>query len=216
MGASSLNATCTDILSLELYNLLLEDVSKGTLCLPQLLQLYFMEIAPPGLTSIGVSSPMHPCVAHIRMAGDASAYSIRAIIAHVLPERSECPVAFASHTLTRGKRNYAQVEKEALSLTFGLPVWMKVHNHHRPQASKGDQKKGIPPLAAAQLQKEVGLDFKECIQLITEWEQTFITTHGTHPNPDDIPEITAKAMKRKRLSSILYHEWKLTTTDCIT
>ena len=54
---------------------------------------------------------------------------------------------------------------------------------------------------------------KECIQLITEWEQRFITTHGIHPNPEDIPDITANAMRRKRrLSNILYHEWKLTIT----
>lgn len=58
---------------------------------------------------------------------------------------------------------------------------------------------------------------KECIQLISEWEQTFVATHGTLPNPKDIPEITATAMKRKRrLSNTLYHEWKLTLTDCVT
>ena len=70
---------------------------------------------------------------------------------------------------------------------------------------------------AKKVKESLIAQLKECIQLITEWEQTFITTHGTHPNPEDIPEITAKAMKRKRrLSSILYHEWKLTITDCIT
>ena len=54
------------------------------------------------------------------MAGDTSAYGIRAIITHVLPDGSERPVAFASHSLTSSKRNYAQVEKEALSLIFGM------------------------------------------------------------------------------------------------
>ena len=87
----------------------------------------------------------------IHMAGDASAYSIGAVIAHVLPYRSECPVAFTSHSHQR--QDYTQVEKEALSLIFDLLVWVKVHNHHRPQASKGGQKKGIPPLTAARLQK---------------------------------------------------------------
>ena len=36
----------------------------------------------------------------IRMAGDASTYGIGAMIAHVLPDGTERPVAFASRTLT--------------------------------------------------------------------------------------------------------------------
>ena len=51
----------------------------------------------------------------IKMAGDASAYGIGAVLSHVFPD-GERPVAFASSTLSSSERNYSQIEKETLSL----------------------------------------------------------------------------------------------------
>ena len=43
----------------------------------------------------------------IQLACDASPYGIGAVISHIMPDGLEHPVAYASHTLTASKCNYA-------------------------------------------------------------------------------------------------------------
>ena len=64
---------------------------------------------------------------------DASAYGVGAVLSYVFPNGEERPVAYASRTLTETEKGYARIEKEALSLVYGIKKYHQYlylfHNH---------------------------------------------------------------------------------------
>ena len=55
----------------------------------------------------------------ITLACDASAYGIGCVLSHNI-SGEERPIAFASSTLSTAQKNYSQLDKEALSIIYGL------------------------------------------------------------------------------------------------
>ena len=99
----------------------------------------------------------------IVLAGDASAYGVGAVISHVTSDGQERSIAFAAWALSSSDWNYPQIEKEALSLIYGVKKFnsylygrkFTLEMNHKPSTAIFGSKKGIPAMAAARLQRWV-------------------------------------------------------------
>lgn len=107
----------------------------------------------------------------ITVAADASSTGIGAVAYHTYPDGSVKAFAHVSRRLLPAEMKYAQIEKEALALTFGI---LKYHQYiygrrfslrtdHRPLLSIFGSQKGIPAHSANRLQRwaiiMLGYDF---------------------------------------------------------
>ena len=83
------------------------------------------------------------------------------MISHVFPNGDEQPIAYAYRALTPAESNYAQIEKDALGIVFGIK---KFHQYlygrkftlltdHKPLTTIFGANRGVPALAAARLQR---------------------------------------------------------------
>ena len=131
----------------------------------------------------------------LHLAADASAYGVGAVISHIMPNGEERLFAFASRTLSKSERNYAQLEKEALALVFGVKKFHKflygrqftLVTDHKPLTTILYPQKTTPPLAAARLQRWALL--LSAYQYTIEFRST-----GQHANADGHSRLPIKGV----------------------
>ena len=70
-----------------------------------------------------ITRPHYNPEAHTKMSADASSFGLGSVL--LLNKYVWKPVAYASRSLTETERRYAQIENEALAVTWSCSNWIK-------------------------------------------------------------------------------------------
>lgn len=84
-----------------------------------------------------------------------------AVLSHIMEDGSERPIAFVSRTLAPAEKNYAQIDKEALAVVFGVKKFHQylygrpftLYTHHKPLLGYFKENKKIPEISSARIQR---------------------------------------------------------------
>jgi len=90
---------------------------------------------------------------------DALPVGIGAVLSHIMPDGAEKPVMFASRTLSTTERNYSQIDKEALSIVWGVKRFYQylfgrhfyLVTDHKPLVSIFAPNRRLPCMAATRM-----------------------------------------------------------------
>ena len=107
--------------------------------------------------SLFLTCPSLPVI----LESDTSQYGIGAVILHRFPNGDERPIAYASRSLNSSEKNYSQIEKEGLAISFSVTKYymylfgrkFKLRTDHKALLKILAPGSPTPVLAAARLQR---------------------------------------------------------------
>ena len=119
-----------------------------------------MDAIKESLTSADTLAHYDPTLP-LTLACDPSTVGVGAVISHTYPDGKEKPIAYTSRKMTKAEKNYAQIQKEALGIVYGVQKFkhyllgrkFKLHTDHKPLLSIFHPQRGIPEVAASRLQR---------------------------------------------------------------
>ena len=82
-------------------------------------------------------------------------------LSHRFPDGLDRPIAFASKSLAQAGKGYAQIDKEALAIQFGVRKFHQylcgreftVYTDHKPLITLLGEAKGVPVVASGRMQR---------------------------------------------------------------
>ena len=95
------------------------------------------------------------------MTCDTSGYGVGSVFAQKDSDDNEHPIAFVSRSLAPAKKNYSQLDKEALAIIFAVKCFHQylfgrtfvIIADHRPLLELFGPDRPIPQLASARIQR---------------------------------------------------------------